>query len=316
MHVADDDKIQNDKSIKRLTEAVREDATRPIKRIFEAVSRGRQGGGDREPLPTLPELHSVRTLMQRARSSLIPQIPRVIADVRIEGEWANTWSQERFLLHLDNDWGIAVFATDENLQRLQLCHDVYMDGTFRTCPSPYNQYFTIHGKYRDRVLPFVTALLTGKTIGHYRQLLQVVKRDIRRTSGHRWRPNRVICDFEQAFIAAVETELPASRVTCCYFHFCQAMWRRLQELGLSGTYRRHERVRKCIRRFLSMGYLPLALVRQNFNQLCAERGTQRLIRRYAALQDFILYLQRKLLQWQLPSVDVECAQQKRRYTYK
>ncbi|KAL8617761.1 hypothetical protein ACOMHN_054757 [Nucella lapillus] len=48
----------------------------------------------------------------------------------------------------------------------------------------------------------------------------------------------------------------------------------------------------CIRRFLSMGYLPVAVVRQNFQQFCASRGTQRLIRRYPELRDFILYLER------------------------
>ncbi|GFO03843.1 PiggyBac transposable element-derived protein 3 [Plakobranchus ocellatus] len=166
------------------------------------------------------------------------------------------------------------------MQRLLRCHDVYIDGTFRTCPSPYTQFFTIHGKYRQRVLPFATALLTGKTIGHYRQVLQVLKREIRRSSGHRWRPNTVICDFEQSLISAVETELPTAQVTCFYFHFCQSMWRRLNELGLSVAYRTHARFKKCIRRFLSMGYLPVAVVRQNVQQFCASRETQRLIRRY------------------------------------
>lgn len=299
LHVEDEDKILNDRAKHRLKEAVREDATRPIKRVFEAVARERhqQGGGDREHLP---EFHSVRTLMQRARCALVPPIPRVCADVRIEGEWANTWLHERFLLHLDNDWGVAVFATDENMQKLQRCHDVYIDGTFRTCPSPYTQFFTIHGKYRERVLPFATALLTGKTIGHYRQVLQVLKREIRRRSGHRWRPNTVICDFEQSLISAVETELPTARVTCCYFHFCQSMWRRLNELGLSVAYRRHARFKKCIRRFLSMGYLPVAVVRQNFQQFCASRGTQRLIRRYPELRDFILYLERNYFDGNFP----------------
>ena len=80
------------------------------------MARGRhQGGGDREELP---ELHYVRTLMQRARGSLIPPIPRVIDDVEIEGVWANTWSHAKFLLHLDNEWGIAVFGTDEEASTL------------------------------------------------------------------------------------------------------------------------------------------------------------------------------------------------------
>ncbi|KAL8562527.1 hypothetical protein ACOMHN_045792 [Nucella lapillus] len=93
LHVEDEDKILNDKAKHRLKEAVREDATRPVKRVFDAVVRERhqQGGGDREHLP---EFHSVRTLMQRARCALVPPIPRVCADVRIEGEWANTWLHE------------------------------------------------------------------------------------------------------------------------------------------------------------------------------------------------------------------------------
>ena len=88
----------------------------------------------------LPEFHTVRTILQRTRRGRLPPIPRVCADVRIGGEWATTWSNERYL-HLDNDWDIAVFGTDENLRRLYRCRDVYMDGTFRTCPSPYVQYF-------------------------------------------------------------------------------------------------------------------------------------------------------------------------------
>ncbi|GFO30077.1 hypothetical protein PoB_005658200 [Plakobranchus ocellatus] len=77
LHVEDEEKILKDRAMHRLKETVREDATRPIKRAFDAVVRGRhqQGGGDREPLP---EFHSVRTLMQRARSTVVPPIPQHI----------------------------------------------------------------------------------------------------------------------------------------------------------------------------------------------------------------------------------------------
>ena len=92
----------------------------------------------------------------------------------------------------------ALFATDKNLQRLQRCQDVYMDGTFPN--KPHKQFFTIHGKYMGRLIPFVFILLTGETTGHYCQLLQMVKREIRQKVGHRWRPNRIICDFEQSIV--------------------------------------------------------------------------------------------------------------------
>ncbi|GFN83399.1 flywch-type Zinc finger-containing protein 1 [Plakobranchus ocellatus] len=78
------------------------------------------------------------------------------------------------------------------------------------------------------------------------------------------------------------------------------MWRRLNELGLSVAYLTHARFKKCIRRFLSMGYLPVAVVRQNFQQFCASRERQRLIRRYPELRDFILYLQRNYFDGNFP----------------
>jgi hypothetical protein len=54
--------------------------------------------------------------------------------------------------------------------------------------------------------------MTGQLIGQYRQTLQVVKQNVRRTSRHRWRPHLVISDYEQSLIAAVETELPNARI--------------------------------------------------------------------------------------------------------
>jgi ubiquinone/menaquinone biosynthesis C-methylase UbiE len=61
------------------------------------------------------------------------------------------------------------------MQRLERCDVIYADGTFKTCPPPYTQFVTIHGLFQERVLPFVMCLMTGKTVGQYRQLLQHVK---------------------------------------------------------------------------------------------------------------------------------------------
>jgi len=108
-----------------------------------------------------------------------------------------------------------------------------MDGTFRTAPSSYSQYFSIHGKYRDRVICLVNVLMTGQLIG---QTLQVVKQNVKRISRHRWRPHLVVSDCEQSLIAAVETELPNSRISGCYFHFGQTLWGRVQSLGLARDY--------------------------------------------------------------------------------
>ena len=295
-HPGDVALISRDTLIDKAKRAIRRDLSKPIRRIYNDITR--QGGGDVE----FPEFNSVRSIMGTARRLHVPDIPATILDVAIQGQWAETWSGDEFLLYLDNIWGVAIFATEAYLRRLRKCTDVYMDGTFRTCPHPYGQFFTIHGNYIGRVVPLAFCLLTGKTTGHYRQMLKAVKRGVRRASGHQWRPARIICDFELAIISACETELPTARVSGCYFHFCQSLWRRIQELGLAIQYRQTTEVQKFVRRVMSLGYLPVAVVRHNYRQLCSSRRTLRLFRRYPDMHTFAQYVQRTYFDGQFSPV--------------
>lgn len=228
------------------------------------------------------------------RSSLLPAIPHDINDVLIENEWGETWNGEPFLSHLDNDWGISVFATQENYRTLGRCDTIYIDGTFKTCPEPYSQFVTIHGKRLGRVFTLVMCLLTGKAIGQYRQLLQHVNGKIRQITGRRLRPTKVVCDFEVSLISALETELPQTRICGCYFHFCQSLWRKIQELGLARPYRRSRRVQRLSRKIMALGHLPIALLRQNFRPLADANPTRRIINRYET-QFKIFYFMLKII---------------------
>ena len=162
-----------------------EDPARPMKRIYDAaVSTAHiQGGGDR---PELDSFHTFRTMLNRTKASLRPGIPR------IDGPWAETWLNEQFLLYTDNNWGISIFGTNENLKALQKCRELSMDATFRCCPAPYTQFFTIMSKYREWVIPLAMVLMEGRQTGDYCQVLTVLAREIRRVTGHRWRPRKVI----------------------------------------------------------------------------------------------------------------------------
>ena len=68
-------------------------------------------------------------------------------------------------MYLEYIWGVAIFDTEANLQRLRWCVDIYiMGGTFRMCPKPYCQFVPIHGNCICRVVPLAFCPLTGKTI--------------------------------------------------------------------------------------------------------------------------------------------------------
>ncbi len=52
-----------------------------------------------------------------------------------------------------------------------------------------------------------------------------------------FQPHTVCIDFESAMIAAVQEVLNNARIRGCLFHFSQALWRKIQDLGLTICYK-------------------------------------------------------------------------------
>lgn len=86
----------------------------------------------------------------------MPPIQQDVEDVVIANECGETRRGEGFLSHQDNERGVLTFGTDRNFANLSRCQDLYIDGTFKSCLRPYEQFVTIHGKYMDRVVPLDT----------------------------------------------------------------------------------------------------------------------------------------------------------------
>jgi hypothetical protein len=102
---------------------------------------------------SIPIFTSVDSVLRRRRSSCFPPVPENINDVAINGEWAHTWNDRQFLSHVDNGWGLAVFATERQMRILAACQTIFVDGTFRSAPFPYMQMVTFHGLYLESVVP-------------------------------------------------------------------------------------------------------------------------------------------------------------------
>ncbi|XP_002739538.2 uncharacterized protein LOC100377344 [Saccoglossus kowalevskii] len=285
-HGPEDEAMKARAVICRMSEAVEADLSRPARRVYNACVQ------DEQQLEDVPNFGTVRTQLERRRAAHVPPIPCDIENVVIPGEWAETWGRGRqFLSHQDNDWGIMVFATNKNYRKLRECKVMYMDGTFKTCPRPYSQFFTIHGLYQGRVLPLVMVLMADKRIGAYRQVFQHVRAKVQQLTGHRLHLQRVVADYEISLMTVIDTEFRRTRISSCYFHFCQSLWRRIQRLGMARMYRQDQRLKKCIRMLMGIGYLPVAVVRMNFQNFVRRQSTQRLIVLYPALEDFIHYME-------------------------
>jgi hypothetical protein len=288
-HPPDDVSLARRQLLSEMIDSVTADPCAPVRSSYERVLSSTTMPGQ-----YAPTYASVESILSRRRRAAFPSVPSTIDEVVIEGEWSRTWSDKPFLQHLDNNWGIALFASKRCLRLLGDCDTVFVDGTFKTAPHPYYQLVTIHCLYNDTVLPVCFCLSTGKSTGHYRQIFRHLVNKVNALRSRQWAPTTLVCDFEMSLITAAETEFTGIHVRCCYFHFKQSLWRKVSALGLVTAYRGRSRrcrlLRKAIQMLMAIGFLPMAHVQRAFNTFCSSRRMIRLQTHFPRLTMFIQYM--------------------------
>ncbi|KRZ15892.1 hypothetical protein T11_17394 [Trichinella zimbabwensis] len=150
-------------------------------------------------------------------------------------------------------------AKQDNLRELA-AHSVWcMDGTFKIVPEWYHQLFTIHVFKESKLIPLVYSLTVRKdVVSHCENFDNLIVKAA--ALGVVLQPQTVICDFETALIPAVQGSFPGVHVQGCYFHFCQAVLRKVADLGLRSRYLREAETKKVIKMLMATAFLPLAEV--------------------------------------------------------
>ncbi|XP_028966404.1 uncharacterized protein LOC108863729 [Galendromus occidentalis] len=90
-------------------------------------------------------------------------------------------------------------------------------------------------------------LLPDKSKATYNRVFAMLK-EYALSVGKVFQPTTVQLDFEVACLNAIQESFPGAGVKGCDFHFCQALWRKAQELGLQPYYgdRAVNRFLKCV----------------------------------------------------------------------
>lgn len=234
----------------------------------------------------MPTFNSVQSIIKRKRNRVLPSIPHDVEDLEIPIQFSRTVNNARFKYYQNNDWGILMFASAGNINALLTCNVLMVDGTFKTCPSPYAQFFTIHGNCNGHIIPLIFILLRDKTAAVYSKVFRVLKRK----TGNRLNPVKFISDFETGLLAALEMEFPNAIRHCCLFHLTSNIWKYVQQIGLSGDYMNDINVKNIVRKLMALPFLPLALIRNSFISLHDSNEARALRRQYPALRGLFVYL--------------------------
>jgi len=215
-----------------------------------------------ETVVSMPSYSADRQAIHRAKAKarpVYPPKPSKLCDIELpeflkhaisrrRAEDGTEMDGETFLLHdsgVNDEDRFFMFGTEANVSNLEMS-EIYADGTFSIAPNLFLQVYTIHCVVHGRCLPMVYCLLPRKTAIIYEKMLR---------------------DFELALIKAVRNVWPNVTIYLCFFHFKQSMWRKIQELGLAGSYKSDESVRKLLKLPQILAFVPVADVQDLFHDI-------------------------------------------------
>ena len=144
-----------------------------------------------------------------------------------------------------------VFSTTQNLDELEFSEKWAVDGTFAVCPSLFYQLYTMHGIIKDTTVPLVYCLMRSKTKEKYEELFAALK-----NLNAMLDPHDVTIDFEIAAIEALKSSFPNANIKCRFFHFAQANWQKIQNIGLAKEYQQDTDVRIILKSFVAFALIP------------------------------------------------------------
>ena len=226
-------------------------------------------------------------------------IPQTVSDITFFNSWGKILSGKQFFLEKSVDFGAVVIATRCFFEYLADCDTVLADGTFKTAPEPFTQIYTVFGLFENQKISLGFAFLSNKSKESYKFLLSVLALKCEKI-GKRFSPNVFLTDYEKGFTAAVRDFFPEAQHLGCYFHYCQAVLKKVQKFHLATEYRQNQKFREIIQRLLTLPYLPIGLVRTNYTRIKYDRKNLILIGIYDGISKIFEYFEKTWLNGQYP----------------
>jgi hypothetical protein len=200
-----------------------------------------------------------------------------------------TLSGKRFFLYdsgIEDEERILIFSSDFQIEYLNKSETWLIDGTFKSCPREFNQLFTVNFCLFGKVFPAIFVLMLSQSMKSYEKVFEILKKkNIKKC------PKYIISDFEKSIISACKSSFKTTSHYGCSFHFGQLMWRKINALGLTTTYKENMYFRRIIRMILNLTFVTIDRVLKFYDyikQLILNEGHENLFKVfYNSLREII-----------------------------
>ena len=216
----------------------------------------------------LPDPNLLKRRANRTRQAMRPKHPRNL-DFELDPDHLPPgFLQEE--LRVDDERHF-ILSTPTQLELLSRATTWYIDGTFKVVGEPFAQLLSIHAFVQldenVKQVPLLFCLMSRRTKKDYKAVFRTVQALINEEGYGDPVVQQVVTDFEKAIWQGVRATFRAVEVRGCAFHWAQAVWRKIQDLGLATAYREHQDVGPFLRKVFGLPFLPREHIPATFDHL-------------------------------------------------
>ena len=234
-----------------------------------------EAGMSRAARAEMPRASDTYRNVRRHRSNArgVPAQPQTAHEVELTFQHQFTIGRpgcppENFLLYDSKEEPgprMLIFASEWGLRQLSQSDHWGADGTFQVAPHIFTQLYTVHASVHGRIIPCMYALLPNKSRHTYTKMLQKLREKLLMRYPDADLRGTIITDLEMAALQAFETVFPEKQRSVCFFHLSQAVWRKVQDLGLARRYGNDAEFALMVRPSHIISYFPSAVILYTLN---------------------------------------------------
>lgn len=204
----------------------------------------------------------LRKIIKEARTTVIKE---TTDNCGINVENYLTIGKKKFIQYVEIEesklLNIIVF-NEENKIHVQNTKCIVGDGTFFSCPREFTQIYVLHCEVFGSFYPLVYLFLSSKSFYCYLHMLKKLKSILGFSS-----VKNIVLDFEVSAFKAFEECFSNADLYFCNFHMGQAIYRKIQKLGLVKKYEQIYEFRKIFKMILALAYEKPGKVVEKFTLL-------------------------------------------------
>lgn len=197
-----------------------------------------------------------------------PPIPKSFHDLfEMPEEFKLSTDGSQFLASLEyvdeeQTKAIMLFISAHGKNLLRTFKIIQCDGTFDTCPKPFEQiYFIFACTPRGKAIPAAYALLPNKMTSTYNALFEAIEKACDSNLSHL----EAIClDFELALHNVIRERYRDTQILGCLFHQRQAIERQIRFKGLGSLYNNSPTFQEAVALFYALTYVPVDDIEEVF----------------------------------------------------